>query len=402
MSPPVSSATASPPRHPDLSEPTKAHGAGGPKPPAPKAAPAPPNPLTAHAHSVDRPKDSAGAAMVRRQQGQEAPATSSGATGPGPAPAPWVRTTNLAPSVAAPAPAPKTEDDASLAKIPREQMKKEVEDAQAAVQGAMTPEARAAAEQRLATTKARADRWARAAITQGALPYAGTGAHNQPDRYLEILAGPGDDPKTREEMLKQSSCALFARGALRKAGVEDGRLERTYVRGKAVSDVEGIAMARGAWVDTTSKGGAKGKLPQKGDVIVIDDSPRKYDPKTGDPIYHEHVIVVVGEPRQDPSNPKHYLVDTVEGGQGAGGRESHAFGVPEPGASKALPPRVIERRDDGTLWMGKRKVMGWADGGKVANPTRAHTGGEKTSEPAAAKPSAPKPSAAKPARKVHR
>lgn len=89
----------------------------------------------------------------------------------------------------------------------------------------------------------------------------------------------------------------------------------------------------------------------------------------------------------DPTRRPNLNHPDCHGPQGAGGRESHAFGVPEPGATTSLPPRAIERRDDGTLWSGTRKVMGWADGGKVADPTQPRTGDEKKPEPPAAKPS---------------
>jgi hypothetical protein len=225
-------------------------------------------------------------------------------------------------------------DDAELAPVPREIMKKAVADA-------------------------------RAAIAQIALKYAGTGARNQPDRYLEILASPGDEPETLDAMRTWSSRLLFARGVLRKSGVEDDCFGRDYA-GDAAGDVEYAACRRRAWVDVSR--GARGKMPQQGDVVLlVDGQPYRYNPRTGDPIYRERFVVLVGSPR--PKNPGRFLVDTVEGGHGAGGREIRAFGVPEQGASKAQRrPRVIYRSDNGWLWMDHWRIDGWVDAAKVTAP----------------------------------
>jgi hypothetical protein len=274
-------------------------------------------------------------------------------------------------------------DDAALAAIPRGQIMAEVEAAEAAIKRASSPKQRAAARKRLEAVQALARAWARATVATIAIKYAGTSARNQPDRYLEILVGPGDDAKTREEMLAWwSSRLLFARGVLRKLGVEDECFERNY-SGDAARDVEAAACRRRAWVCDTF-GTMKGNLPQKGDVVeLVDGQPHRYNPKTGDPIYREYLIVVVGT-RPDPKNPRRWLVATVEGGHGPGGREIRAFGVAEPGASKALRrPRVIERLDDGSLWMDQFRIDGWVDSGLAACPAPPCTGDKKKSAPRA-------------------
>lgn len=372
---PISGATA--PRtstYPDVHGPQNATGPDGPRPPTPKATTAPPsNVLRTDAHPIERANDTAGAALARARQGHGALAPSGGTAGAGPTFTPWVKTAGLAPSATS-SPLARKADDVLLARIPREQMKEEVEAAEAAVKNAKTPEEKAAAEPRLVATKARADAWARAVITRAAQKYAGAGFSKGKDaaRYEEALAGPGDDEKARQAMRGQSTCALFARGVWRHAGVADSRLENNYVNQHAVSDVKGIALSRGAWVDVSR--GAKGKLPQKGDVLLIDDSPHKISPKTGLPQGREHVIVVVGDPRPDPTNPNKRLVNTVEGGQGTGGIDSQAFGSPENGGTNN-PKTIRIDRKDGTLWVGSRKVMGWADGAKVASPTAPRTEG---------------------------
>jgi hypothetical protein len=173
-------------------------------------------------------------------------------------------------------------------------------------------------------------------IVREARAYAGTGAHHDPDLYLKVLMGPGDqDPKY---FLQASSCGLYARGVMRLAGVDHPILKAPYRVEHAVSDILEIAASKDAWVEAH---GPTGPHPREGDLFLIR-TPGKNDDHV------EIITAVKGE----------WHFETAAGGQGAGGTESGLF----------------ERQwvvKHGVLHQGDRAVVGWADGRKLANPTKA-------------------------------
>lgn len=131
-------------------------------------------------------------------------------------------------------------------------------------------------------------------IAEVALRYVDIGSQLDIDRYLEVMAGPGDDDSTRRYLLSgPSTCALFARGVWRIAGVESGILTAKYRIGHAVSDVVEIAKAHNAWRPYPTQ------FLQKGDVILV--------------TAPEHIAVCVSDPRE--MSPTSFEIDTVEGGQ---------------------------------------------------------------------------------------
>lgn len=167
--------------------------------------------------------------------------------------------------------------------------------------------------------------------------YAGTGASREPDRYLELLMGPGDTD--RAYFLAASSCGLFARGVMRRAGVDHPILRSPYRVGRAISDVLEIARSKGAFVDA---GGPQGPQPRAGDITWI---------KTpGDNDDHVEIVTEVLGP---------WRFQAAAGGQGAGGTESGLF--------ERSPWRI----DGSRFYAGNRTVMGWVDAHALANPTRA-------------------------------
>lgn len=163
-------------------------------------------------------------------------------------------------------------------------------------------------------------------IAEIALRYIDVGAGLDSERYLKVMCGPGDDNASRRYMMAgPSTCALFARGVWRLAGVESGILTSKYQVGQAVADVVAIAKAHNAWHPTPSE-------LNKGDVVLIT-SP-------------EHVIVCISDPRS--TGPASFDIDTCEGGQAPNSSYVRRF------------TRSVTRRD-GKLWFGSRYVVGRAD-----------------------------------------
>jgi hypothetical protein len=196
-----------------------------------------------------------------------------------------------------------------------------------------------------------------ARIVAAATSYAGTGASSNPDRYLELLMGPGDTDKNA--FLGMSSCALFARGVMRIAGVDHPILKSAYRVQHAVSDVLEIGQSKDAYVTPSGETGAQ---PREGDIFWIK-TPGKNDD-------HVEVIVDVRAP---------WTFTTVAGGQGARGNESGLF-EREPWTFHGGAPHA-----------GARQVMGWLDARSLVNPTRA---GAPKPQPVPAPKPQPRPSPA--------
>lgn len=141
------------------------------------------------------------------------------------------------------------------------------------------------------------------------------------ERYLELVAGPGDtEPGQRAYLAapKTSGCALVVRGLWRRLGLSDRLLTERYRSGMAVGDVVAIARKHGAWVTDLSR------LPQPGDVILVGDNG-----KSG----VEHVATIVAV-RADGT------LESVDGGQrDKAGQQAIRHKV-----------RTWERRADGSVW----------------------------------------------------
>ena len=167
--------------------------------------------------------------------------------------------------------------------------------------------------------------------------YAGTGATHNPDKYLELLAGDVEPEATRKGMLYMSSCALFARGVLRKAGCQSELLSKPYRIGNAVSDLFAIAYGKNAWVKADPT-----LVPKPGDIFVIFNADNGSDAHVGT------IVSVVGKSSVDGS----VTLGTCEGGQGNRGAESGAF------------VRKWEVRN-GLYYMGARRVRGWLDADRL-------------------------------------
>ena len=91
-----------------------------------------------------------------------------------------------------------------------------------------------------------------------------------PDRWLGLLAGPGDtDGPIRQWMMAPttSSCALVARGLLRLAGCRHPLLLARARVGHPMEDLEAIGKDAGAWVPARQRGD---RLPGPGDPVVLE------------------------------------------------------------------------------------------------------------------------------------
>ena len=87
-----------------------------------------------------------------------------------------------------------------------------------------------------------------------------------PQRYLDLVCGPGDvDAPMRQALEHASGCALTVRGIWRQAGLCHPLLMDRYRIGHAMSDLEIIARESGAWVEP--RPGAP--LPMPGDAVVL-------------------------------------------------------------------------------------------------------------------------------------
>jgi len=231
---------------------------------------------------------------------------------------------------------------------------------------------------------------ARQAVAQTAIEYAGTGAHHEKEKYVDLLAGPNDNAQIRRDMLGMSSCGLFARGVLRKAGFEHTLMDRPYVPGGGKSpdgtryksnvmvELKKMAQSKDAWVENPQFAAATvepSQLPKTGDVVMI------HDVKGG----KEHAIVFTSDPRPDPEHPGDFLVNTAEGGQGNYTKHDDrtkaygtSAGTPPPGQEDTVnPPRRMRVDSAGRLRMVSqttgamgRAVYGWADAGKMMGPYR--------------------------------
>ena len=230
---------------------------------------------------------------------------------------------------------------------------------------------------------------ARQAIADKAIEYAGSGAHNEKEKYLDILAGKDALPYERKDMLSRSSCALFARGVLRESGCGSKYLAKFQAwplnldkpEGKkdinALVDVKRAAQEKDAWVGESNFNPAFpscAPFPKTGDMVAIHDGDGK----------HEHMIVLTSDFRPDPNRPGDFLVNTVEGGQGNYTEKndySDAFGTP-PGVARKRPkgqgdnePRRFRMDGKGKLWTVNPKtnqlsksIFGYANVGKMMGP----------------------------------
>jgi hypothetical protein len=178
--------------------------------------------------------------------------------------------------------------------------------------------------------------YARDRICEIARKYAGTGASHEPDKYKELLAGDVETPAMAAAMLKMSTCGLFARGVWRQAGVDAAVLNRSYVPGRAVSDLFVVAYSKDAWVKASTD-----KAPKPGDVFIIYNADSGADAHVG-------IVVTANAPNADGS----LVLGTCEGGQGNYGADSGAF----------IRSWVVK---NGAFFMGTRRVRGWVDADKL-------------------------------------
>lgn len=170
-------------------------------------------------------------------------------------------------------------------------------------------------------------------IAEVALRYVDVGNTLDSARYLDVMGSPANGPElVRYLMAGPSTCALFACGVWRLAGVEHGILSSPYRIGRAVSDVVEIARAHDAWHPSPTE------FLKKGDVVLVADP--------------EHVIVCISDAREQ--NSTSFEIDTVEGGQ------------PGPNGGSAFVRRFARGLEirDGRMWtrgVRPRSVRGRAD-----------------------------------------
>jgi hypothetical protein len=144
-----------------------------------------------------------------------------------------------------------------------------------------------------------------------ALTFAGcsaTGARS--DDYLALLTRNFEPPQIRKDMAKMSCCALFVRALWWCFGVEHRIYSSPYKISRAGADVITIAKDNGAYRNGS----------------LLDET---YYPKAGDAFYivdpngkREHFGLFTSEPTVKPDT---WIYETVEGGQGAGGRTISAL-----------------------------------------------------------------------------
>ena len=170
--------------------------------------------------------------------------------------------------------------------------------------------------------------------------YVGVGSTTPGDDYLNIICGSNDwTDKMRAYFLAHpSTCALFARGVLRHAGVKHDVLSSQYVIGQAVSDLVTIGSAFGAWRLASQYAD---KCPNGGDIWII------MDIMGG----HEHVGICTSDPLSYYNMG--YVVDTVEGGQ-----------APDSSFIMGFTRRFL--KSNGPSYMlGNRRLYGWIDHTKL-------------------------------------
>lgn len=153
------------------------------------------------------------------------------------------------------------------------------------------------------------------------------------DDYLDLLAGQGERPDTREGMGGMSSCALFARAVLRCLGADHAAIVPPYAVGMAVADVIAAGRTWHAWVPASAQA-----RPWPGACCIIGDA------HWGEA---EHVLVV----RELAGD----VVRSTDGGQGAGGRSiAHR-------ERRLVVDGARLRVADATTGAVGRHVLGWLD-----------------------------------------
>jgi hypothetical protein len=160
------------------------------------------------------------------------------------------------------------------------------------------------------------------------------------ERYLELVAGPGDtDGEARRWLTapRTSGCALTCRGLLRRAGLRHTLLEQRVRPGYPMSDLQTIARESGAW-----RYSPRDAPPREGDMAIID------RPNGG----HAYTVVAV-EP-----GPVCTL-ETVDGGASDGGAQ--AIAARRRTWTLGANWRIVDSRDGG----GAYAVLGWVDVGAL-------------------------------------
>jgi len=130
--------------------------------------------------------------------------------------------------------------------------------------------------------------------------YVGTGQRDR-RKWLGLLAGPGDKPPQIQLFMApaSSSCALVARGLLRKAGLKHERLQNAYKTAKAMEDIAVIARDFDAYIPGNSS-----TAPKPGWIIQV-------GPKGGS----GHVFTITEVKRIGSQ----LVIKSVDGGQKDGG-----------------------------------------------------------------------------------
>ena len=168
-----------------------------------------------------------------------------------------------------------------------------------------------------------------------ALQFAGASSTNERmDEYLDLLSRGCETKQVRKDMGKMSSCALFVRGLWWAFGAEHDIYKRPYRAGNAPIDVLKVGKDAGAYISGRELG--KNRHPHAGDAFYIATTAGK----------REHFGIFTKELSMQSGAWK---FETVEGGQGLGGR---AIGKLN---------RTIFKSSNPLGAIGDRALIGWFD-----------------------------------------
>jgi len=143
-------------------------------------------------------------------------------------------------------------------------------------------------------------------LIEFALGFSGASADGKnSDEYLTLLSRDAESAQTRKDMGKMSSCALFVRAVWWWLGLEHEIYTRPYRTGYAPIDVVRIGKDHGAYIPGYKL--SNQTYPKAGDAFYIATKDGK----------REHFGIVTKELLIQPGTFKY---ETVEGGQGPGGR----------------------------------------------------------------------------------
>ena len=137
--------------------------------------------------------------------------------------------------------------------------------------------------------------------------FSGAGASGErASEYKNLLTRGGFEPaQVQMDMMKMSSCALFIRSLWWFFGLDHPLYEKPYRSGLAVVDVLKIAKDNGAYIPGWTLSASR--YPRAGDVFYLSQDSGK----------QEHFGLIINEVRATPCL---WTYETVEGGQGVGGR----------------------------------------------------------------------------------